>query len=146
MDNRRIPKQILFGELAEGTRNVGQSKLRFKGQCKTSMIEFSINFTNWDMIAQDRVRWRAAVLMGAKSYGENRVQRAVENRQRCKCPTVNDFTLFYYTVGIVRNRADRAFDVSAMSGAVFQDQSFSAASRRRRRKDDTFIRTHYFQS
>ena len=38
------------------------------------------------------------------------------------------------TVGIVRNRADRVLVVSAMSGAVFQDNSFYAADRRHRRK------------
>ena len=79
MGNSRIPKQILYGELSEGTRNVGRLELCFKDQCKTSMMEFSINVENWDMVVQDEVGWRAAVLMGAKSYEENGVQRAVEN-------------------------------------------------------------------
>ena len=48
------------------------------------------------MVAHDRVEWRAAVLMRTKSYEENRVQRAVENRQKRKCPTVDDFTAVYY--------------------------------------------------
>ena len=81
MDNSRIPKQILHGKLSEGTHNVGRPKLRLEDQCKTSVMEFSINVANWDMVAQDRVGWRAAVLMGAKSYEEIRVQSAVENRQ-----------------------------------------------------------------
>ena len=70
MDNSRILKQRLYGELYEGTHNIGPPKLCFKDQCKTSMIEFSINAANWDMVAQDRVGWRAAVLIGAKSYEE----------------------------------------------------------------------------
>ena len=78
------------------TRNLGRPKLRFKDQCKTSMTEFSINVANWDMVAQDEVGWRAAVFIGAKRYEENRVQCAVENRQRRKCPTVDDSTVFYY--------------------------------------------------
>ena len=76
--------------------SVGRPKLLFKDQCKASMMEFSINVANWDMVAKDRGGWRAAVLMGAKSYEENRVQRAVQNRQRSKCPTVDDSTVFYY--------------------------------------------------
>ena len=60
------------------------------------MIEFTINVVNWDVVAQDRVGWRAAVLVRTKDYEDNRVQRAVETRQRCKYPTVNDFTVFYY--------------------------------------------------
>ena len=73
MDNSRIPKQILYGELYESTCNIGRPKLCFKHHCKTSMIEFSINVANWDVVAQDRVGWRATVLIGAKSYEKNRV-------------------------------------------------------------------------
>ena len=36
MNNSRIPKQILYGELSEGTRNVGPPTLPFKDQCRTS--------------------------------------------------------------------------------------------------------------
>ena len=59
-------------------------------------VEFSINVANWDRVAQDGVGWRAAVFMGAKSREENRVQRAVDNRQRRKAPTMDDSTVFYY--------------------------------------------------
>ena len=55
MDNWRIPKQILCGELSEDTCNIGRPKLCFKDQCKTSMMEFSISIANWDMVAQDWV-------------------------------------------------------------------------------------------
>ena len=41
---------------------------RFKDQCNTSMLECSVNVPNWDMVARGCVVWRAAVLMGAKSY------------------------------------------------------------------------------
>ena len=79
------------------------------------------------MVPQDRVAWRAAVVIGAKNYEENRVQCAIETRQRRKCPqwmTPQHST----NVGIVRNRADRSLAVSAMSGAVIQDNSFSVAA------------------
>ena len=86
---------LLYGELSEGTCNIGRPKLCFKDQCKMSMMEFSINVVNWDMVAQDRVRWRAAILIEAKSCEKNRVQCAIKNRQRRKCPTVDDSTAFY---------------------------------------------------
>ena len=66
MDNPRISKQILYGELSEGTRNVGRPKLRFNDQRKTPMMEFSVKVANWDMVDQDRVGWRAAVIVGVK--------------------------------------------------------------------------------
>ena len=70
MDDSRIPKQILYRELSEGTRDVGRPKLRFKDQCKTSMMEFSIDVESWDAITQDPAGWRAAVFTGAKSFEE----------------------------------------------------------------------------
>ena len=73
--------------------------------------------------------WRVAVLTGSKSYEENRVQRAAENRHAANVPQWMT-PQYSTTVGIVRNRADSALVVSAMSGAVFQDNSFPAADRR----------------
>ena len=106
MDTSRIPKQILYEELSEGSRDVGGPKLRFKDQCITSMIDLSITVANWDMVAQDGLGWRAAVLMGAKSCEDNRVQHAVGNRQR---PSARQWIIPQYStaVGIVRNRANR---------------------------------------
>ena len=43
MNNSRIPKQILYGCLYEGTHEAERPKLRFRDQCKTSMMEFSVN-------------------------------------------------------------------------------------------------------
>ena len=51
---------------------------------------------NWDMVAQDQVGLRATVLRGGKSYEDNGVQRAVENKQKRKCLTVDDSTVLYY--------------------------------------------------
>ena len=138
MDNSRIPKQILYGELFEGTRNIGRPKLGLKDQCKTAMMEFSINVANWDMVAQDRIGWRSAVLVGAKNYQENRVQRVIESRQRRRFPTVDVSTVSYYCRHCQKPCRSRIFFFffffSAMSGSVFQDNSFSAAECRHRRK------------
>ena len=35
------------------------------------MMEFSITVANGDMVAQDRVEWRATVLKAAKSYEDS---------------------------------------------------------------------------
>lgn len=55
MDISRIHKHILYGELSEDARNVGRLKLRFKDQCKTYTMEFSINVVNWDAVARDQL-------------------------------------------------------------------------------------------
>ena len=40
MDNSRIPKQILYRELSEGTRNVGRPKLASRNRVKRPRWSF----------------------------------------------------------------------------------------------------------
>ncbi|XP_063959991.1 uncharacterized protein LOC129271526 [Lytechinus pictus] len=54
MDDGRIPKDILYGEQATGTRAVGRPVLRFKDVCKRDMKTSEINTTNWETLAGDR--------------------------------------------------------------------------------------------
>ena len=84
MDDSRIPKQVLYGELCNGKRSTGRPKLRYKDQCKATMTDLSIDSENWDELAKDRSRWRSAVHKGAKSFEAVRIQHAVEARQRRK--------------------------------------------------------------
>ena len=48
MPNNRIPKQILFGELANGKRQIGRPKLKYKDLCKRSLNEFMLNHKTWE--------------------------------------------------------------------------------------------------
>ena len=84
MDDSRIPKQVLYGELSNGKRSTGRPKLRYKDQCKATMTDLSIDSGNWDELAKDRSRWRSAIHKGAKSFEAVRTQHAVEARQRRK--------------------------------------------------------------
>ena len=43
MDPGRIPKDLLYGELAEGSRHAGRPKLRFKDVCKRDMKQCNID-------------------------------------------------------------------------------------------------------
>ena len=43
MENSRIPKQILFGQLARGTRRKGRPLLRYKDILKKDLLEVGIN-------------------------------------------------------------------------------------------------------
>ena len=65
MPDHRIPKQLLFGELAEGKRSVGGQKKRFKDSLKTSMKDFKINPESWEQCAAERSTWHSAISHGA---------------------------------------------------------------------------------
>ena len=58
MDDGRIPKDILYGELTSGKRQIGHPQLRFKDVCKKDLRCFGIAPSSCENLAQDRHRWR----------------------------------------------------------------------------------------
>ena len=53
-DAFRIPKQILYGELAQGVRKVGGQKLRYKDVSKRHMKSIGLEVNTWEHQASDR--------------------------------------------------------------------------------------------
>ena len=54
MEDGRIPKDILYGELALGRRTTGRPQMRYKYVCVRDMKAVDIDTTSWDGIAADR--------------------------------------------------------------------------------------------
>ncbi|XP_074636925.1 uncharacterized protein LOC141895086 [Acropora palmata] len=54
MQDGRIPKDILYGELAAGKRPRGRPLLRYKDVCKRDMKDLEIDPNSWEDIAVDR--------------------------------------------------------------------------------------------
>ncbi len=65
MDDSRIPKSILFGELAAGKRSVGHPLLRYKDSIKRDLKDFGITPNTWELLADDRASWRSSIKAGA---------------------------------------------------------------------------------
>lgn len=60
MEDGRIPKNILYGELANGERDTGRPQLRHRDVCKRDMKALEINSDHWkDLAFADRSRWRS---------------------------------------------------------------------------------------
>lgn len=84
MEPGRIPKDILYGELAIGQRSSGRPKLRFKDSCKKDMKECSIDPNSWESLADDRQVWKLAVRQGTSRAEAERKEYAVQKRSRRK--------------------------------------------------------------
>ena len=60
MQDGRIPKDILYGELATGSRPAGRPVLRYKDVCKRDMKTGNINPADWEAAAGDSPSRRAS--------------------------------------------------------------------------------------
>ncbi len=83
MEDGRIPKDRLYGELATGARRIGRPQLSYKDAFKRDMKACSIKPESWEGIASDRKLWKNTVAEGlevsetavVKSNNERRLRR-----------------------------------------------------------------------
>ena len=80
MEDGRIPKDILCGELASGRRTKGRPQLRYKRDKKA----LDINTESQEDLAADRMRWRSTLSQHLKSVEEKLVDAEVGKRARRK--------------------------------------------------------------
>ena len=82
MDDGKIPKDILDGELATETRPTGRPNLlRFKDVCKRDLKAGNINLAGWEALAADQSHWRLAVKVGTQACEERREEQWDERRE-----------------------------------------------------------------
>lgn len=84
MEPNRIPIDLLFSQLENGTRPLGRPHLRYTGVCKRDMKSTNIDIINWENLAVDRVRWRAVVKKGVGTAESNRRRDHELKRQQRK--------------------------------------------------------------
>ena len=93
----RIPKDLLYGELATGKRPTGRPQLRFKDVCKRDLQALGINTDSWEVTATDD--WRHTVKVGLSQYEETQRVKAEEKRHHKKtvCLASRPTTAFTYS-------------------------------------------------
>ncbi len=82
MQDGRIPKDIMYGELASGTRPTGRPALRYKDVCKRDLKAGSLNPADLEAATADHVSWRLAVRTSVKLSEGKRKGQWEEKRQR----------------------------------------------------------------
>ena len=87
MEDGRIPKDILHGELASGKRSVGRPQLRYKDVCKRDLKALDINIQCWEDMIADRNSWRSTLQRQLKAGAEQIQTLAEKKRARRKART-----------------------------------------------------------
>ncbi|XP_076065266.1 uncharacterized protein LOC143039278 [Oratosquilla oratoria] len=82
MDTQRIPRQVLYGELASGSRKHGQPKTRFKDQLKANLKLTNLKPKEHEPVASDRSSWSAATQTAANAFENDRRHRLEVARVR----------------------------------------------------------------
>ena len=91
MDAGRIPKDLLYGELAQGKRPRGRPQLRYKDVCKRDIKALSIDQNTWEAIALERSTWRRTVRSGLSLFEDSLSQLQEERRARRKATTAQPY-------------------------------------------------------
>ena len=92
MNDQRIPKVLLYGELTEGKRKVGRFELRFKHSLKTTLKSLEIPVEAWENLALNRPSWRSLISSGAFSAEQRRRATAESKRAAWKVRAASSST------------------------------------------------------
>lgn len=75
MKDDRIPKQILFSQLEQGSRTAGGQRKRYKDLLKANFKACNINHHTWQASAENRMEWRSMCHLGIQSFERRRAQK-----------------------------------------------------------------------
>ncbi|KAI8440933.1 hypothetical protein MSG28_009230 [Choristoneura fumiferana] len=99
MDDRRLPKAVLYSELAEGKRKHGGQHLRFKDVLKRHLNACAIDPECWEELAAGRSSWRSTISKGIELFEEGRLTALDVKRQLRKERPKSSYTYTYNSAG-----------------------------------------------
>ena len=89
MDDNRLPKQVLYGELSTGERRAGGRKNSHKDQIETVLKSLKVALELLETYAADRSGWRTKCHEGAKKCQQNRNDLTRFRRHKCHQQDLN---------------------------------------------------------
>ena len=84
MKDGRLPKSILYSELADDSRAIGRLFLRFEDVCKRDLKACGIDVANWEVLCTERSKWIKAVKEGALKSEISREEKWAKRREKQK--------------------------------------------------------------
>ena len=83
MPDERLPKQIFYSQLREGSRKRGGQKKRYKDTLKANLKKCSINVSTWESDAKEKDFWRSTTYDAAELF-ESRRREELEEKRRTR--------------------------------------------------------------
>ena len=80
MDENRINRQVMYGELKDGARKQGRPKLKYKDTLKSNLKWSGIQPRQLEACASDRSGWRSLTYKATAAFDEDRRQRLAAAR------------------------------------------------------------------
>jgi len=90
IDDSRLRKCVLCGELSSGKRSAGGHYLRYKDSLKHSLNNCNINLTDWEVQATHRSGWRGIIRDGINHFEANRSAQAQARKSTRKLKSSSD--------------------------------------------------------
>ena len=84
MEESRVPKQLLYGELSSGKRSCGGPKKRFKDHLRNAFKRTGIIEKDWPSLAANRTSWRKTIYDGSIKFETEKRTKEEERRMRRK--------------------------------------------------------------
>ena len=81
MNDDRPVKELLYCELAHGSRKVGRPKLRFKDTCKNALRCANV-LDQWQLVVHNRAKWKNLTRKVCRAHNTKRVMAYEKKRAR----------------------------------------------------------------
>ena len=121
MEDSRMPKAVLSGDLKAGKRNRGAPKKWYKDQLKKTLSLADIPPNSWQKAASDRLTWRSTIRKASRKFEIQRSSAVREKRQRRQDRALSQIPASQSSAFICP-RCSRACAFTATSGpATFPD-------------------------
>lgn len=75
LDDHRLPKQVLFGQLNDRPRKPGGPRKRLKDCLKVTMKACGVDIKSWESSSKDRGTWRSTIQAGTRAARKEKLNR-----------------------------------------------------------------------